>query len=154
VSAEQEQARALAARIAARLGRDAAETDAPARDDDELASLRARLAELQQRLAHVEAHVTHTPDCAEHAAPPPRAHEPSPQTQEVAAQAQGARASQPAGWTSSTYIPVVSHPSQERFGVGEAVSELVDFFEREKICNVEPGGKPCDHCSMCSARGF
>jgi hypothetical protein len=31
---------------------------------------------------------------------------------------------------------------------------LVDFFEKEKTCSVEPGGKPCDHCAMCSARGF
>jgi hypothetical protein len=48
-----------------------------------------------------------------------------------------------------------SHPSQERFGVAEAtVAELVEFFESEKKCSVEPGGKPCDHCSMCSSRGF
>ena len=48
-----------------------------------------------------------------------------------------------------------SHPSQERFGVEEAtVSELVDFFQNEKTCTVEPGGKPCDHCAMCSTRGF
>ena len=47
------------------------------------------------------------------------------------------------------------HPSQERFGVEEAaVSELVEFFESEKKCTVEPGGKPCDHCAMCSSRGF
>ena len=47
-----------------------------------------------------------------------------------------------------------SHPSQERFGIEEAtVSELVDFFQ-EKTCSVEPGGKPCDHCAMCSSRGF
>jgi hypothetical protein len=49
----------------------------------------------------------------------------------------------------------VSHPSLERFGVEEAtVSELVDFFQNEKTCSVEPGGKPCDHCAMCSSRGF
>ncbi len=49
----------------------------------------------------------------------------------------------------------VSHPSQEKFGVEEAVvSELVDYFEKEKTCSVEPGGKPCDHCAMCSSRGF
>lgn len=49
----------------------------------------------------------------------------------------------------------VSHPSQERFGVDEAaVSELVEFFEAEKQCSVDPSGKPCDHCSMCSSRGF
>jgi hypothetical protein len=48
-----------------------------------------------------------------------------------------------------------SHPSQERFGIEEAtVTELVEFFENEKKCSVEPGGKPCDHCDMCSSRGF
>jgi hypothetical protein len=57
------------------------------------------------------------------------------------------------------YVPATNaaaaHPSQERFGVEEAaVSELVDYFEREKTCNLEPGGKPCDHCAMCSSRGF
>lgn len=55
---------------------------------------------------------------------------------------------------SSTYAPA-SHPSQERFGVEEAtVSELVDFLESDKKCELEPGGKPCDHCSLCSSRGF
>jgi hypothetical protein len=48
-----------------------------------------------------------------------------------------------------------SHPSQERFGVEEAtISELVDFFQTEKTCTLEPGAKPCDHCAMCSSRGF
>lgn len=47
------------------------------------------------------------------------------------------------------------HPSQERFGVEEAtVSTLVDYFQNEKTCSMEPGGKPCDHCAMCSSRGF
>lgn len=47
------------------------------------------------------------------------------------------------------------HPSQEKFGIEEAaVSELVDYFESEKKCELEPGGKPCDHCAMCSSRGF
>jgi len=49
----------------------------------------------------------------------------------------------------------IEHPSQERFGVEEAtVSELVEFFENEKQCSVDPSGKPCDHCAMCSSRGF
>jgi hypothetical protein len=49
----------------------------------------------------------------------------------------------------------ISHPSQEKFGVEEAVvSELVDYFEKEKTCSVEPGGKPSDHCAMSSSRGF
>lgn len=48
-----------------------------------------------------------------------------------------------------------NHPSQERFDVDEAaVSELVEFFEAEKQCSVDPSGKPCDHCAMCSSRGF
>jgi len=50
---------------------------------------------------------------------------------------------------------IASHPSQERFGVDEAVvSELVEFFEAEKQCSIDPSGKPCDHCAMCSSRGF
>jgi hypothetical protein len=48
-----------------------------------------------------------------------------------------------------------SHPSEQRFGVDEAVvSELVEFFEAEKQCSIDPSGKPCDHCAMCSSRGF
>ena len=57
------------------------------------------------------------------------------------------------GWGASPQL--ISHPSQERFGVDEAaVSELVEFFENEKKCSVDPSGKPCDHCAMCSGRGF
>ncbi len=47
------------------------------------------------------------------------------------------------------------HVSEERFGVEEAtVAELVEFFESEKKCAMDPSGKPCDHCAMCSSRGF
>src|ERR1044071_7297917 len=47
------------------------------------------------------------------------------------------------------------HPSLDRFSIDEAtVSELVDFTQNEKACSLEPGGKPCDHCAMCSTRGF
>jgi len=47
------------------------------------------------------------------------------------------------------------HSSEERFGVEEAtVAELVEFFENEKKCSMDPSGKPCDHCAMCSSRGF
>jgi hypothetical protein len=47
------------------------------------------------------------------------------------------------------------HVSQERFGVEEAtVAELVEFFESEKKCAMDPSGQPCDHCAMCSSRGF
>lgn len=52
-------------------------------------------------------------------------------------------------------VQPADHPSLERFGVEEAtVSELVEFFENEKQCSVDPSGKPCDHCAMCSSRGF
>ncbi|HEX8181880.1 MAG TPA: hypothetical protein VF525_20230 [Pyrinomonadaceae bacterium] len=149
MSTEQDQARALAERIAARLAQSAEQAPAAASADveRELAALRASLGEMQQRLAHIESHVTHADDCADEA----HAHAP---TQSATVPTQTTRAAAPPHWTSSTYIPVVPHPSQERFGIGEAVSELVDFFEREKVCNVEPGGKPCDHCAMCNSRGF
>ncbi len=47
------------------------------------------------------------------------------------------------------------HPSQERFDVIEAVAdEVLTQYKNEKACAFEPNGKPCDHCSMCSSRGF
>jgi hypothetical protein len=54
-------------------------------------------------------------------------------------------------------IPVLinSHPSQDRFAVVEAiVDEVFSQYQKEKACTFEPNGKPCDHCSMCSSRGF
>jgi sugar-specific transcriptional regulator TrmB len=47
------------------------------------------------------------------------------------------------------------HPSQEKFAVAEAVADkIIDHLNSEKACQFEPNGKPCDHCSMCSSRGF
>jgi len=47
------------------------------------------------------------------------------------------------------------HPSQERFAVAEAIADAVfDLKSKEKVCTFEPNGKPCDHCAMCSSRGF
>ena len=64
----------------------------------------------------------------------------------------GSPAGQP-GWGASPQT--ADHPSQERFGIEEAtVAELVEFFENEKKCSLDPSGKPCDHCAMCSSRGF
>ena len=150
MSGEQEQARLLAERIARRMaeggGGDEARTtpraEAGAGVGEELAVMRASLAELQQRLARIESHVTHEDDgrSAEQSAQPERQPQP-PATRSP--------------WLSGMYVPAAAHPSQERFGVEEAaVSELVDFFEGEKKCELEPGGKPCDHCAMCSTRGF
>jgi hypothetical protein len=90
----------------------------------ELAAMRASLNELQNRLVQIESKITSEPAA-------PRTHSP---------------------WLAGVNA---SHPSLERFGVEEAtVSELVDFFQNEKACSLEPGGKPCDHCAMCSSRGF
>ncbi len=152
MSTEQDQARALAERIAARLARTPEPAPAEHAPDvgRELAALRHSLGEVQQRLAQIESHVAHTDDCGHEDSAVGMSAQPSHTTTNAA------RTTQPPQqhWTSSTYIPVVPHPSQERFGIDEAVSELVDFFEREKVCTVEPGGKPCDHCAMCSSRGF
>jgi len=47
------------------------------------------------------------------------------------------------------------HPSQEKFSIAEAIADAVfDSKSKEKACTFEPNGKPCDHCSMCSSRGF
>jgi hypothetical protein len=144
----------LAERVARRL------SDAPsepagegASGGAELAAVRASLAEIQRRLTHIESHIRHGEECDHGARQPddvrststssPTSSSPSPATQTRST------------WLSGTYVPATSHPSQEQFeGLGEAVSELVEFFEREKTCTLEPGGKPCDHCGQCSARGF
>ena len=159
-SSEQDRVRELAERVARRLADSPAEGGGAAAQGGELAALRASLSEIQRRLTHIESHITHGEECEHGAAatrpageaaprqdssPTPPAHKP-----DSSAQAHGRPT-----WLSGTYVPAVSHPSQEQFaGLGEAVSELVEFFEREKTCTVEPGGKPCDHCGLCSARGF
>jgi sulfite reductase alpha subunit-like flavoprotein len=173
---EQDPVRSLAERIAGRLAQDGGRESSasPERRDntaanvgDELAALRAGLSEIGQRLTQIESHVTtSTPRQSER---PARQHEhqhehrhehhaPNRQATPDAHARQPDHATaqtnnNPAHWLSGTYVPAV-HPSEERFGIDEAVSELVEFFEREKVCNVEPGGKPCDHCGMCSSRGF
>ena len=51
-------------------------------------------------------------------------------------------------------IPSPGHPSQDRFAIAEAiVDSLFEQRSKEKACTFEPS-KPCDHCSMCSSRGF
>lgn len=55
---------------------------------------------------------------------------------------------------SVSLTPQSSHPSQDRFAIAEAiVDSLFDTGAKEKACTYEPS-KPCDHCSMCSSRGF
>jgi len=51
-------------------------------------------------------------------------------------------------------IPNSAHPSQDRYAIAEAiVDSLFEQNSKEKACTFEPT-KPCDHCSMCSSRGF
>lgn len=113
----------------------------------ELAAVRAGLSELQRKIAQLEAKVSsgtadRTIDFGQ------------------ANFASGvSNSTRPVPTTHSPWLAGVnaslSHPSLEKFGVEEAVvSELVDYFEKEKTCSVEPGAKPCDHCAMCSSRGF
>ncbi|OLE53948.1 MAG: hypothetical protein AUG51_10850 [Acidobacteria bacterium 13_1_20CM_3_53_8] len=152
MSAEQNRARVLAERIAHRLSPDREEGNnqsATSSHDvgEELRAVRASLNDLQKRLAHIESHIAHE---NEDAAP---AHTERDATQSYM-QREATAPSTRSPWLSGMYVPA-AHPSQERFDVNEAtVSELVDFFEKEKTCSVEPGGKPCDHCAMCSSRGF
>jgi valyl-tRNA synthetase len=56
---------------------------------------------------------------------------------------------------SSFILHPFKHPSQEKFDVAEIIAdETIENSEQEKPCPYEPTGKPCDHCSMCSSRGF
>lgn len=147
---EQDRVRELAERVARRLADATGGQADGAGGGGDLAALRASLSEIQRRLAHIESHITHGEDCGHGARPAGRPNDAAPRADSSTPRTQ-ARST----WLSGTYVPATSHPSQEQFaGIGEAVSELVEFFESEKTCTVEPGGKPCDHCGVCSARGF
>jgi hypothetical protein len=150
-----------------------AKNGAPVRE--ELSAIREGLHDLESKLDCIESKIVHT---ATQAAEPARARlidfvasgppvAVSPSIARVPSISQTPHTStsaspKPAQFVPATHSPWVrdfnsapDHPSQERFGVEEAtVAELVEFFENEKKCSVEPGGKPCDHCSMCSSRGF
>jgi hypothetical protein len=145
LGAEQEKVRSIAERVASRIGGGDASPRAVEGGGDEVAQLRASLREMQQRLARIESRVGGDDSRSSGDRAPA-----SPREQEVG---ERAPSPQPRQLLSSTYVPA-THPSQERFGIDDAVAELVDFFESEKTCTVEPGGKPCDHCAMCSTRGF
>lgn len=151
MNTEPEQARLIAERIARRVsGAPGSQPftsralNSPSDLSAELAAMRAGLSELQKRLAQIESKVRSQP----------------PDTSEMDFTSSSTGTSErPIPLTHSPWLAGVNasiaHPSQERFGVEEAtVSELVDFFEKEKTCSLEPGGKPCDHCATCSSRGF
>ncbi|MGI8555962.1 MAG: hypothetical protein ACR2LT_06360 [Pyrinomonadaceae bacterium] len=51
--------------------------------------------------------------------------------------------------------PQSFHSSQEKFtNLEEIADEIISNLQNEKACPFEPSGKPCDHCAMCSSRGF
>jgi len=150
MSTELDHAREIAARIARRVSGDnpsqpnRAQPTARAQTKpevaSELAAVRAGLNDLQRKIAQLEAKV-------------------SSGSMDSSTSSSLSNIERPVLLTHSPWLAGVnagvSHPSQEKFGVEEAVvSELVDYFENEKTCGVEPGGKPCDHCAMCSSRGF
>lgn len=162
MSTELDHAREIAERIARRVSSDGPtqanraqrtpQTQTKPEVALELAAVRAGLNELQRKIAQLEANVSSEPGDSST----------NSNLSNMARPVSNISASNIARPVPLTHSPWlagvnagVSHPSQEKFGVEEAVvSELVDYFEKEKICSVEPGGKPCDHCTMCSSRGF
>lgn len=140
-----DQAREIAERVARRVSTErgsSSQASAQPKSEvsSELAAVRAGLSELQRKIAQLEAKVT------------------APTTSPVSSPTAD-KQPKPVLITHSPWLAGInssySHPSLEKFGVEEAtVTELVDFLEKEKTCSVEPGGKPCDHCAMCSTRGF
>jgi BMFP domain-containing protein YqiC len=157
MSTELDHAREIAERIARRVARDAPATGgrvqtsqrAQAKPEltSELAAVRDGLSELQRKIAQLEAKVSAD-------SPSTLSNQDRPYTTSGVSPAARPVPLTHSPWLAGVNAPL-SHPSQEKFGVEEAVvAELVDYFEKEKTCSVEPGGKPCDHCAMCSTRGF
>jgi hypothetical protein len=55
---------------------------------------------------------------------------------------------------SAVRTPQLAHPSLDKFAIAEAIADQIFASKgNEKACTFEPS-KPCDHCSMCSSRGF
>ena len=180
MSTDQDQARLIAERVARRVsgGRSGSATESSSRVsrssggngapvNEELTAIRSGLADLERKLDRVESKIVQgTAGAPTHSrarvidfvssTPPP------PTSPSIASPPPPLVSAPPSQFVPATHSPWVrdfgtapEHVSQERFGVEEAaVSELVEFFESEKKCSVEPGGKPCDHCAMCSSRGF
>jgi hypothetical protein len=132
MSEEQDKMRSLAHRIAQTLVEKETSGNAPGVSSSELSDVRAMLADMNKRLVQIESHLARK------------------EGRETATETQGSVSN----WPSSAVMK--GHPSLDKFKVDEAtaISELVDFFESEKKCSLDPSGKPCDHCSMCSSRGF
>jgi hypothetical protein len=146
MNTESDHARSIAERVARRVSAEPSSSYASVAQSDlnaEIAAVRSGIAELQRRLVQLET----------------RASQESSATSKSPAFIQRSSGAAAVPLTHSPWLAGVNastfHPSEERFGVEEAVvSELVDFFQSEKKCSLDPSGKPCDHCAMCSSRGF
>jgi len=126
MSEEQDRARLLAERITQRLAQGESNSPNPSLSSDDAFDLRATLENFNRRLSNIERQLAN---------------------KDARTNIQGAYSP----------LPVLkNHPSIDKFKVDEAaaIAELVDFFEGEKKCTLDPSGKPCDHCSMCNSRGF
>ena len=160
MSDERDEVRSIAARVARRLSEQSGRGERTQKnysnngEASDLSTLQANLAEIKQRLAHIESHIKHDEACENEERGGEETLNRSVQMQSAGNQ-NGRTTNLPtrAPSLSRTYYTAV-HPSEERFQIGEAVAELVDYFENEKTCDLEPGGKPCDHCAMCSSRGL
>src|SRR5688572_22240517 len=176
---ESDRARLVAERIARRVaGGNSTPPARPTRSahaSSELAEIRSVLTDLQRKLDRFEARIEDEPNelpqqttgarfhnfvgtssPASAAGPSRVSTQPSSQLKQPDSSDRFSEFAPPthSPWLSGVYVPA-AHASQEKFGVEEAtVSELVEFFENEKKCAMEPGDKPCDHCAMCNTRGF
>ena len=177
---DQDQARLIAERVARRVGGTRSDLSAsgftastkngaPVRE--ELSAIREGLQDLENKLDRIESKIVQPAEPTRArlidfvSSGPPLAV--SPTISQGSSVSQTTQSSPELRQAAAGFVPATQspwlrdfnspfeHPSQERFGVEEAtVAELVEFFESEKKCSVEPGGKPCDHCAMCSSRGF
>jgi len=183
MNTDPDQARLIAERVARRVsgGRSAPPTESSSRAQRrndaapvsaELSAIRTGLHDLERKLDRVESKIVQgaavTPAQSRArvidfvSSTPPIVSAPSVAPQPSVAWEDRSQSESQPQFVPATHSPWVrdfsaapAHVSEERFGVEEAaVSELVEFFESEKKCSVEPGGKPCDHCAMCSSRGF
>lgn len=153
MTGDEDQARLIAERIARRVSASPGSVG-PSRKQSsgeigaELSAMRASLDNLRQKLVQLESRLTRDETDAVG-----YSDSVEPQRPLTWATIGSARSNASQSHLSGAHQP--SHPSEERFGVEEAtVSELVDFFEGDKKCELDPGGQPCDHCAMCSSRGF
>ena len=138
MSTELDHARSLAERIARKMSSGHSSSAAPTQPKSqlnaEIAAVRASINDLQQKLVQLESRALKESSATSiQSSFVPPTHSP---------------------WLAGVNA-TATHASEERFGVEEAViNELVDYFQSEKTCSLDPSGKPCDHCAMCSSRGF